>query len=51
MVALGDVVLIDMLCPEQMEELVVVDLRGFAEGIENLELAPKCTFASDYVGM
>lgn len=44
-----DVALIDMLCPERMEAVAVVDSHDLVVDIENLVVAPKCTFASDYV--
>lgn len=46
-----DAALIDMWCPEQMVELAVGYCHDSAADTENHDfaVAPKCTFASDYV--
>lgn len=48
--ALEDVAWIDMCYRERMEVLAAVNFQDLVVDMENLVAAPKCTFASDYVG-
>lgn len=51
-VASADVASIDMWCQEQMVELAAVNFHADSVvDIGILAVVPKCTFASDYVGM